>query len=668
MARIDVVMPKMGESVMEGTVLEWKKAVGDVVEMDETLLEISTDKVDSEVPSPEAGRIVEILVQENDTVDVGTPIAIIETDVTASTESAPSASPSAPAAAAPAAAPAAAAPAAETPAAVFSDTPAGDSAAQEASAPNAEPSVPAEPAPSAPQAATPAAETPAATPAAGGARVEVVMPKMGESVMEGTVLSWAKAVGDAVEMDETLLEISTDKVDSEVPSPEAGTLVEILVAEGDTVDVGTPIAIIATGAAAASAPPAPAVAAPAAAAPAASATPQAAPPEPTASTGTVPGPAEKSYSASGDGAALAAPAQAATDAAQHQAVAHTSAEPAGPIPRRDDGGRFYSPLVRAIAETEGLSLAELQRIEGTGADGRVSKSDVMAYLGSRSAAPVAVATLAPAAPPAPAAPAPTPAPPPPAPRPTSAPRPEAAPAESGDRVEVVEMDRMRQLIAEHMRRSKDTSAHVTSFAEIDVTGLVRHREANKKAFEAREGVKLTYTPYFIAAAIEPLRTHPFLNASVDGSRILVRKDYHIGIAVALPKGLLVPVVRNAGQQNLSGLAHTVADLAARARTKKLQPDELQGGTFTITNVGSLGSLMGTPIINQPQTGILSPGAIVKRPVVVEDPVLGDVIAIRYMVYVSLSYDHRIIDGAMAASFLAAYRTALEAITPDSALL
>ena len=230
------------------------------------------------------------------------------------------------------------------------------------------------------------------------------------------------------------------------------------------------------------------------------------------------------------------------------------------------------------------------------------------------------------------------------------------------------MDRMRQLIAEHMCRSKDTSAHVTSFAEVDVTGLVKHRELHKKTFEAREGVKLTYTPYFIAASIEPLRQHPFLNASVEGSRILVRKDYHIGIAVALDKGLLVPVVRNAGQQNLSGLAQSVADLAARARTKKLQPDELQGGTFTITNVGSLGSLMGTPIINQPQSAILSPGAIVKRPVVVEDPVLGDVIAIRHMVYVSLSYDHRIIDGAMAASFLNAYRIALEAIQPDSPLL
>ena len=231
------------------------------------------------------------------------------------------------------------------------------------------------------------------------------------------------------------------------------------------------------------------------------------------------------------------------------------------------------------------------------------------------------------------------------------------------------MDRMRQLIADHMTRSKATSAHVTSFAEVDVTGLVRHREAHKAEFEAREGVKLTYTPYFIHAAIEPLRTHPLLNSSVEGNEIHIKKAFHIGIAVAIgTKGLLVPVVRNAGQQNMTGLTHTIADLAERTRSKKLQPDELQGGTFTITNVGSLGSLMGTPIINQPQVAILSPGAIVKRPVVIEDPEMGDVIAIRHMMYVSLSYDHRIIDGSMAASFLAAYRESLESITVESPLV
>ncbi|PAP79281.1 2-oxoglutarate dehydrogenase, E2 component, dihydrolipoamide succinyltransferase [Rubrivirga sp. SAORIC476] len=622
MARVDVVMPKMGESVMEGTVLEWKKAVGDTIEQDETLLEISTDKVDSEVPSPEAGRIVEILVEENDTVDVGTPIAVIETDVTAETAPTPATAPPA-------------------------------AAAEPASEPVAEVTPEAEPAakPAAPP-IEPAPTSQAASPASSGARTEVVMPKMGESVMEGTVLEWKKAVGDTIEQDETLLEISTDKVDSEVPSPEAGTLLEILVEEGDTVDVGTPIAIIGAAGAVAEAPA-----------------------SPSGDGASAPEPYEKSYSAEvGDTAAAAPAVQEAAGAEAAAAVVASQDGPSGPIPSRDEAGNVYSPLVRSIADAEGVSLAELQSISGSGAGGRVNKDDVMAYLETRgrASAPAASPTPAPAAAPATPAPAaPAPAAPvarqaPAAPKPAPTPAP-ASSDSAGERVEVVEMDRMRQLIAEHMRRSKDTSAHVTSFAEVDVSGLVRHREAHKADFQKREGVKLTYTPYFIEAAIEPLRDHPLLNASVEGKRVLLKKDYHIGIAVALgTKGLLVPVVRNAGQQNLTGLAHTVADLAVRTRSKKLQPDELQGGTFTITNVGSLGSLMGTPIINQPQTAILSPGAIVKRPVVVETEA-GDVIAIRHMMYVSLSYDHRVIDGSMAASFLAAYREQLEAYTVDTPL-
>ncbi|MEM6328109.1 MAG: 2-oxo acid dehydrogenase subunit E2 [Bacteroidota bacterium] len=626
MARVDVVMPKMGESVMEGTVLEWKKAVGETVEPDETLLEISTDKVDSEVPSPAGGRLVEIIVEENDTVDVGTPIAVIETDVNAPVGG--DGAPEAP-------------PAADEPEATAVQPIAPSEAPVEEAAPPTEP----------PAAETVAPEpTPASQDAPAGGGTEVVMPKMGESVMEGTVLEWKKAVGDEVELDETLLEISTDKVDSEVPSPAAGTLVQILVEEGETVDVGTPIAIIGSAVAGDVQPAAPA--------------PTAQPETPEATEADAPAPTLPVAAApvGGDGEA-------------------------GPIPRRDDDGNFYSPLVRSIAETEGISLAELQSIQGSGSDGRVSKADVMAYLDARGAAPASV--------PAPEAPAPTEAEPvaptpvpvaqpearqapvPAAPSPPAfapirpAPAPAAAPSSAsvGDDVEVIHMDRMRQLIAEHMTRSKATSAHVTSFAEVDVTGLVQHRNAHKAAFQQREGTKLTFTPYFLHAAIEPLRAHPMMNASVEGTEIHVKKAFHIGIAVAIgTKGLLVPVVRNAGQQNLTGLAHTVADLAERARSKKLQPDELQGGTFTVTNVGSLGSLMGTPIINQPQVAILSPGAIVKRPVVVEDPALGDIIAIRHMMYVSLSYDHRIIDGAMAASFLAAYRRSLEAIAKDSQLV
>lgn len=566
MAKVDVEMPKMGESITEGTVIVWLKKPGDTVELDEPLLEIGTDKVDTEVPSPAAGVLAEILVEEGDTVEVNTVIARLETDADAVVAQAPAEDP-------PAAAPEPEAAPAPTPAA---DRPAATAPKQAASA----------------EVAT----------MASGEPVQVVMPKMGESIMEGTIIAWAKQPGDAIDLDETLLEIATDKVDTEVPSPAKGVVVQLLAEEGATVEVGTPIAIIASGAEAGSVP-----AQPKAPAPAASAAPAAAP------VVQVP---------SGDGAA-------------------------GPIPRHDEEGSFYTPLVRSIAEAEGVSLAELKSISGSGRDGRVTKADLMGYLKDRGEA-------APA--PAPAAAAPVPRPSAPAPAPVVA---------TGDgRVEILKMDRMRQIIADHMTRSKATSAHVTSFAEIDVTNLVRLREAEKGGFLQREGVKLTYTPFFVHAAVEALKDHPLMNSSVNDKEIVVRKDFHIGIAVAIGKsGLVAPVMRYAGQKNIAGLAHAAADLAARARSKKLQPDELQGGTFTVTNVGSLGSIMGTPIINQPQVAILAPGAITKRPVVLEDPNLGDVIGIRHMMYVSLSYDHRIIDGAMAASFLRKYREALEAYAP-----
>ncbi len=631
MARVDVVMPKMGESVMEGTVLEWKKQVGDEVELDETLLEISTDKVDSEVPSPSAGRLAEVLVAEGDTVDVGTPIARIETDVNAAVGGDGGGAPSE---------------------GVEEQTEAAESGADaEEAIEEAQPEPKAKPAAPAIQPAEEAAGgdgSGGGAAVSGGERTEVVMPKMGESVMEGTVLSWAKAVGDEVELDETLLEISTDKVDSEVPSPAKGVLAEVLVQEGDTVDVGTPIAVIASGegVSVGAAPSAPAST-----------------PSSDGGTGDAPAPPEKSYGMAGeamqgDGSPLAEPAQAEVRA---DAPAGAPA-PGGPLQRRGSDGRFYSPLVRSIASAEGISQAELEAIAGTGAEGRVTKKDVLAYLDDRGAQPAQrQAPARPAQPAERAAPA--------------MPRPQAARAAShpgtdaaGERVEVIEMDRMRQLIAEHMTRSKATSAHVTSFNEIDVTNLVRLRERQKRAFQEREGTKLTYTPFFVRAAVEALRAHPLMNASVEGKRILVKKDYHVGIAVAIgQKGLLVPVVRDAGQKNLVGLAHSVSDLAERARSKQLMPDELQGGTFTVTNVGSLGSLMGTPIINQPQVAILSPGAIQKRPVVVEHPELGDAIVVRHMMYVSLSYDHRIIDGAMGASYLQTFKQILEGLDPDEAV-
>jgi 2-oxoglutarate dehydrogenase E2 component (dihydrolipoamide succinyltransferase) len=583
MAKVEVSMPKMGESITEGTVIEWIKKPGDTVEMDEALLEIGTDKVDTEVPSPAAGVLTEIKVEEGDTVDVGTIIAVIETD-------------------------------------------ASEAVASENNV--AEQPAPAEPAPAAEEAPepAPAQEAPAsngngAAPQGDpGEGMDVLMPKMGESIMEGTVLVWHKQPGDEIDLDETLLEIATDKVDTEVPSPAAGVVSEILVPEGETVEVGTRIAVISA-----------AGGAPAKAAPAQESTPApAASPAPSATAPTAP-PAASAPAHSGDGS---------------------------PIPRLGPSGEFFSPLVRSIAEKEGVSVQELQTLSGSGRENRVTKSDLMAYIKQRGSAPTT--TTATAAP-APAATRMAPA------EPVSFEPTQIAQA-GESRIEIIKMDRMRQIIAEHMVRSKATSAHVTSFAEIDVTNLVRFREANKAGFQSREGIKLTYTPFFVYAAVEALKDHPILNSSVEGQEVHVRKDYHVGIAVAIGKtGLVAPVIRNAGQMNVIGLAHAANDLANRARSKQLLPDQLQGGTFTVTNVGSLGSTMGTPIINQPQVGILATGAIKKRPVVIENPDIGDTIAIRSMMYVSLSYDHRIVDGAMASSFLRRYTDVMESFGPNGEL-
>ena len=607
MAKVDVSMPKMGESITEGTVIVWHKQPGDEVEQDETLLEIGTDKVDTEVPSPAAGTLDEILVEEGDTVEVGTIIARLETEAEATSEDA-AASPVPDAADDTADNPDAPGEAAEDLAAdAPAEPPAGDGAAPETAEDIAE-------------------------------DIEVVMPKMGESITEGTIIAWFKDVGDPIDLDETLLEIGTDKVDTEVPSPAAGVLKERLVEEGDTVEVGTVIAIVGAEASADAAAPADG----GDAAPASESEPQSEPaPQPVANDGR-------------------------------------------PIARRGEDGQFFSPLVRSIAETEGLSMSELESIDGSGREGRVTKEDVLSYLETRTAQPEPTeskpepaADSGDTAPTRESAPAqPTPAPQAPASR---APQRgsytvEAGPSEEelkqqyGDRIEVVEMDRMRKITAEHMVRSKATSAHVTSFAEADVTGLVKFRERHKEAFQEREGVKLTFTPFFVQAAVEALRDHPTLNASVEGDKIVQKKNYHIGIAVAIgQKGLLAPVIRNAGDLNVSGLARKMADTAERARSKQLQPDELQGGTFTVTNIGSLGSLMGTPVINQPQVGILATGAIKKRPVVVEDPDMGDVIAVRHMMYLSLSYDHRVVDGALGSSFLHRCVEVLESYSADDEL-
>lgn len=575
---VEVVMPKMGESIQEGKILRWVKKVGDKVERDEVILEISTDKVDTEVPSPSAGVIVQLLANENDTVEVGKVIAVLSTDANA---------------AVPAAAP--------TPAPVATPAPAPAAA----------------PAP-APVAVAPAPAPAAPAPAAGGAEIDVVMPKMGESIQEGKVLRWVKKVGDKIERDEVLLEISTDKVDTEVPSPTAGVLSAILANENDVVEVGKVIARIATGAGASVSAAAPAPA-PAAAAPV-----PAAAPAPAAPAVTVP----------------------ATNGAAKTAVAPAVATAATSSVPRTSGGRFYSPLVRSMAAVEGVSVEELDRIQGTGLEGRVTKTDFQNYLRTRTGAPAPAA--APAAAPAPAQAA--------APAVKTAATP-SLPIGADD--EVIPMDRMRQLIAEHMVRSKQTSPHVTSVAEADVTGIVKLREKMKGAFEKREGFKLTYTPFFGMACVEGVKQWPMVNVSVDGKNIILHKRVNLGMATALDDGnLIVPVIKNADTLNVTGMGRAMNDLAQRARTKKLVPDDISGGTITITNVGSFGSLFGTPVINQPQTAIMGIGAIQKRPVV--RTVNGeDLIVVRHMVYISLTYDHRVIDGALATQCLAAICRSLE---------
>ncbi len=434
------------------------------------------------------------------------------------------------------------------------------------------------------------------------ATVDLVMPKMGESIMEATILKWHKKPGDTVKMDETVLEIATDKVDSEVPSTGAGTLTEILFKENDVVPVGTVIARISSEAGAAAAP-----------APAATPVPVAAAPQPPVF----------------EAAASAAPAVTG-------------------------GNRFYSPLVLNIAAKEGISMTELENIPGTGGEGRLSKKDILAYVagGRKSAAAPAPVAPTPSASAPQAAPAPQPATP-------QAESPKAAPAPVSGNVEVVEMDRMRKLIADHMVRSKATSPHVTSFTECDVTTLVKWREKNKGVFEKTYGEKITYTPIFIEALVACIRKFPMINSSIDGDRILVKKDINIGMATALPSGnLIVPVIKGADTKNLIGITKDVNGLANAARNGKLKADDTQGGTFTLTNVGTFGSLMGTPIINQPQVAILAVGAIKKRPMVLETKD-GDVIAIRHMMYLSMSYDHRIVDGSLGASFLTAVANYLE---------
>jgi 2-oxoglutarate dehydrogenase E2 component (dihydrolipoamide succinyltransferase) len=453
------------------------------------------------------------------------------------------------------------------------------------------------------------------------ARVEVVMPKMGESIMEGTVIEWTKSVGDSIEQDETLLEIATDKVDSEVPSPASGILVEIHAEVNDTIEVGNVIAIIETDVAGA-----------------------------TSGSGKKTEPISEPVQEEN----TQIEAQSEETKAEKSASNEIESSEDSSDTIKSSEGKFYSPLVRSIAKEEGISLNELDKIEGTGAQGRVNKQDVLNFIEHKksgetkvSEAQITTTESKPALS---------------KPSGSSVTSSESTKISAGEikvnwpseNVQVIKMDRMRKLIAEHMVKSKQTSAHVTTFAEADVTNMVNFRERNKDKFFKENGFKLTFTPFFIEATIQALREFPLMNSSVDGENIILKREINYGIAVSLGEsgsgGLIVPVLKNAGEMNLLGIARSTNELAKKARNRQLSPDDLVGGTFTLTNYGSVGNLMGTPIINQPQVAIFGTGAIKKRPVVMETE-HGDVIAIRQMVYVSMSYDHRIIDGALGGAFV-----------------
>ena len=523
--KIDVKMPKLGESLTEGTVLKWWKKVGESIKKDETLLEVSTDKVDSEIPSPVDGTVAEIIAGEQDTVEVGALLARIETEAGSAGE-------------------------------VSSEK-------EEKPAVKIETKQPEKPKP-APEKKQPESST---------GLMDVVMPKLGESLTEGTILKWWKQPGDALKKDETLLEISTDKVDSEIPSPVDGVLKEILFKENETIEVGTVIARIETE---------------------------------------------------------GRPATAATVTETDQTTKKTApkpetrAEPKRQVPvETTKGNRFYSPLVLTIARKEGISMSELESISGSGTGGRVSKKDVLGYI-ERRGKPAGKREIA---------------------------RPVQPPVTAGgERVEIIPMDNVRMKIAEHMRHSLDTSAHVYSVSECDMTDVMNLMYAKREEFQRQEGFKLTLTPFILHATVKALLDYPRVNASLDGENIIEKKDINLGIAVASPRGLIVPVVKNAEEKSFRGLARSVNDLVTRTRDNKLNYADIEGSTFSVTNYGIFGNIIGLPIINQPNVAIMGIGAVKKRPVVIESPA-GDSIAIRSVCFISMSYDHRLVDGELGGRFM-----------------
>ncbi|WP_448640083.1 2-oxoglutarate dehydrogenase, E2 component, dihydrolipoamide succinyltransferase [Geodermatophilus sp. URMC 63] len=627
-----VTMPALGESVTEGTVTRWLKQEGEQVEVDEPLLEVSTDKVDTEIPSPAAGVLSRILVAEDETVEVGAELAVIGGDGDGDGGGGPASAEDADTTP-------------QTPAQQVDD--AGPAPQQEQQ--------PAPPAPAAADSGSGGGGSGGDGGGGGGGEgTPVTMPALGESVTEGTVTRWLKAVGDEVTADEPLLEVSTDKVDTEIPAPVSGTLLSISVNEDETVDVGAELAVIGSGTAGGDAQ-AQAAPAPAAPAPAAQETPvaqdaPAARQEPPAPAPPGPPPSVPAGADYGSGAAETVAEQQQSPPTQPSPAPAASAPapaPAASAPAPADGaGTYVTPLVRRLAAEHGVDLAS---VTGTGVGGRIRKQDVLTAA-EQAAAPAEAPAAAPAPAPAPAA----------AGRPAT-PSP-AAQQDTSLRGRTEKMSRLRKVIAQRMVESLAVSAQLTTVVEVDITRIAKLRDRAKRDFQAREGVKLSFLPFFAKAAVEALKAHPAVNSSVDmeAGTVTYHDAENLGVAVDTDRGLLVPVIHGAGDLNIAGLARKIADLAERTRINKVTPDELGGGTFTLTNTGSRGALFDTPIINQPQVAILGTGSVVKRPVVVQDPDLGEVIAVRSMVYLALSYDHRIVDGADAARFLTTVRERLEA--------
>ena len=630
-----VTMPALGESVTEGTVTRWLKQEGEEVAADEPLLEVSTDKVDTEIPSPAAGVLQKILVAEDETVEVGAELAVIGDGAAGGGDGA-------------------AAGGADQ--GGQQDGQGGQQPDQSQQAQQAEPEPQAEPErqgepeqqqaqpeqqaepesqpePQQAQAEQPSGDSGDQSGGAsgGGEGTPVTMPALGESVTEGTVTRWLKQEGDQVETDEPLLEVSTDKVDTEIPSPASGTLTSILVGEDETVEVGAQLAVIGGGGGRQAQP-----------APQQQSQPaqqQEQPQQEQQTQQSAPAPQPSLISAPAPQPQAPAPQQQAP-APQQQAPAPQQQAPAPQQPAAGggDGATYVTPLVRKLAAEHGVELAGLR---GTGVGGRIRKQDVLEAAKAQQEQAAAAAAAPAAAGPAPAAaPAATPSP---------------------LRGTTEKMSRLRKVIATRMVESLQVSAQLTTVLEVDLTRIARLRDRAKAGFEAREGVKLSYLPFLAKATVEALKTHPRLNASIDteAGEITYFDAEHLGVAVDTERGLLVPVVKDAGDLNIAGLARKIADLADRTRSNKITPDELGGGTFTLTNPGSRGALFDTPIINQPQVGILGTGAVVKRPVVVDDPDLGETIAIRSMCYLALSYDHRLVDGADAARFLSTIKARLE---------